>query len=109
MTKSQKAAFNPMDFFSALTPGAEDTQPAMIAAWQDIVTQNTEFLTQRLAQDLETQQALLACKTPADVVKVQTEFFSNAMQQYSQQASKVFARMTAPAGNHARGYDDVPL
>ena len=106
------------------TIGTPESTAAMMAvnpigtsAWMGIMAESQKFLTDRLKQDLDTQQAMLACKTPADVLQVQTEFFKTAMEQYSEEATRLF-KMMSDAGQdviedvqtgHSRKYDDVPL
>ncbi len=91
--------------------------PLMAKAWIEMMTESARFLSNRLQQDLETQKAMLACKTPAELVEVQSEFVRNAMADYSAEAQRMFRIMmgaTEEAVDQAktgtkRGYDDVPL
>ena len=91
--------------------------PALTKAWSDLMAENVRFLSDRLEQDFETQKAMLACKTPADVMKVQSEFFQKAVEDYSGGAQRVFEILTAASteavegakSSFKRGYDDVPL
>lgn len=91
--------------------------PVMAKAWRDMMTETARFMTERLQTDLETQKALMACRTPADLIQVQTEFLNTAMRQYAEQAARVIGMaMTATTDiaedlktGHSRGYDDVPV
>lgn len=86
-------------------------------AWMDILSDNARFMTDRLQQDMETQKALLACKTPAELLQVQTEFFKSAMAQYTEHATRMFNKVAATSqetvkstrASQSRGYDDVPI
>ena len=49
----------------------------------------TEFVAERIRQDMEAQQDFLRCRTIDDVRRVQTEFFRTAMDQYSAEANKL--------------------
>jgi len=106
------------------TPGAADMTAAMMAgnplmakAWTEMMTESARFISQRLQEDMATQKAMLACKTPADLMKLQTEFYRKAMEDYSEEAQRMFRIMmgaTEEAVDQAktgtkRGYDDVPL
>lgn len=82
--------------------------PKAVEAWQEIINESVSFMTERLEKDLETQRALLNCKTPADLLKVQTDFLESTMAQYSEGAKR-FMNLMAKANGTARGYDDVPL
>lgn len=91
--------------------------PVVAKAWMDMMTESARFMTERLRTDLETQQALMACRTPADLMEVQARFMNTAMQQYAAAAAR-FIDMTMTAtkdiaedmkSGHSRGYDDVPV
>ena len=91
--------------------------PAGTAQWIEIMAGSGRFISQRLEEDLKTQQAFLGCKAPAEVMQVQTEYFKTAVEQYSAEAGRVLKIMTDPMSSallsprsmFARGYDDVPL
>lgn len=82
--------------------------PKAVEAWQEIMKESMGFMTRRLERDLETQQAMLTCKTPADLLKVQADFIESTFAQYTEEANRMM-KIMAKAGNAARGYDDVPL
>lgn len=91
--------------------------PVLGKVWMDMFSESARFMTERLRTDLETQKALMACKTPAELVEVQAEFLNTAMRQYADEAAR-FVDMTAQASKdiaedlksgHSRGYDDVPV
>lgn len=94
-----------------------DINPMATKAWMDILSDNARFMTERLQQDMETQKALLACKTPAELLQVQTEFFKSAMAQYTEHATRMFTKASATTeetvktarSSQSRGYDDVPV
>ena len=95
----------------------ETINPFVSAAWLDFMTERTRFATRRLQHDLEWQRAILACRTPMELMEVQSEFIKVAATQYAEEiarlwatASKASAGMASEArASHARGYDDVPL
>lgn len=104
-SKSQSAKppeTNPMaDVMTAITPMAAE-------AWQDIMRESARFMTERLQKDLETQQAMLACKSPAELLQLQAEFYQNTLSDYSQEATRML-KLMSKAGGASRGYDDIPL
>lgn len=101
---------------SALTGAMAAGHPAA-RMWLDIMSESTRFVSERLQNDLETQQALLRCKNPAELVRLQSEFFRKAVEQYTSEAHRLFEIMTGAATEaakgvrspYSRGYDDVPL
>ena len=91
--------------------------PVATKAWLDIMSEGTRFVTNRLEQDIETQKALLQCKTPSELIEVQSAFFKAALEQYSSEATRLFQMMSkagedtikdAKKGRKSK-YDDVPL
>lgn len=93
-----------------------DANP-MAKAWIAMMSESTRFVTERLRQDMELQQALMACKNPADLVQLQSEFYTKAMAQYLDETAKMFnmlnqaAKVTTESNGPTtkRGYDDVPV
>jgi hypothetical protein len=51
--------------------------------------QITEFISERIRKDLEAQTKLLGCRSLEDVRAVQTDFFKQAMQEYSGVAARI--------------------
>lgn len=91
--------------------------PVVAKAWMDLMSESMRFMSDRLHSDMETQKALLACKTPAELMEVQTAFLQGAVKDYADEAARVMD-MTMKASEdiaedlksgHSRGYDDVPV
>ena len=86
-----------------------------VQAWMEVGTEAIRFVQDRLQQDIQSQQAMVACKSLEDMRKIQAEFLAAAQVQYATEASKmrdllgkaISAGMTVPT--HGRRYDDVPL
>lgn len=64
---------------------------AMADAWLDLCEEWTGFVTRRLRQDVRTANAMLQCKNPAEIPKVQAAFFQKAMDEYQEEAGRVNA------------------
>ncbi|SNR32394.1 phasin family protein [Puniceibacterium sediminis] len=92
-------------------------QTASVAAWLDLIEESTRFVTERWEQDVKTQQALFACRTPQDLLKLQSDYCQKAIEQYTDQATRMSGKMSGAAtqtmgdmsATSARKYDDVPL
>lgn len=88
---------------------------AAVQAWMDMGTEVIRFVWDRLQQDMETQQAILACTSLEEMRKVQAAFFTGAQKQYADEAGKMFDLMikatAAGLATKAKGrrYDDIPL
>jgi len=67
MTRSTKTSSKTSPEIPALASAMAAANPAA-RMWLDIMAESTRFVSERLQNDLETQQALLRCQTPADVV-----------------------------------------
>lgn len=114
----------PNDKRAASDTGTSAVNSAMMAfnpvasqAWLSFMSQSARFLTERLQQDLDAQKAMMACKSPAELLQVQAAFLRTAMEQYADYATglqKAMATVTAETvkdvkSGHSRGYDDVPI
>ena len=75
------------------------------------------FAACRMQQVLETQKAMFACTSLYDLQKVQSDFYTQALEAYRIQASRIMEIMWAvqPFGLEplplmtSRDYDDIPL
>lgn len=93
---------NPMaDVMATFTPMAAEV-------WQEIMREGARFMTERLQKDLETQQAMLSCKSPTELLQLQSDFYQSALSDYSAEATRMLALMGRANGT-SRSYDDVPL
>lgn len=69
--------------------------PAYFRIWMDILVDNTRFVTSRLREDIETQKAILACRSPEEVMRVQSKFFHDAVGQYTQHGKQIGEKLAA--------------
>ncbi len=67
---------------SAVKAAMMAVNPAAAQAMMSVMAESARFLTDRLQQDLDAQKALLACKSPTELLQVQSEFMKTAMEQY---------------------------
>lgn len=87
----------------------------VLQAWTDVGNEAVRFVWDRLQQDLQTQQEMLACTSIEELQRVQADFFVAAQKQYAAEAARMLdmlGQATASgivASNAARRYDDVPL
>lgn len=85
--------------------------------WLESLTASGRFIARRLEEDMKAQQALLACRSPEDVLRVQADYFRTAVAQYSAETGRVVGVFLGAMGGPlarsrsaiAREYDDVPL
>lgn len=117
MAKSKKGT-NPMPADAqVMATSMMVAGPVAMQAWQDVMTECGRFVMGRLQEDLETQKALLGCKSPEELMRVQSEFYRTAIAQYSEESARLIQIMSDAAqealheakASHKRGYDDVPV
>lgn len=102
---------------SAVKAAMMAVNPATAQAMMSVMAESARFLTDRLQQDLDAQKALLACKSPTELMQVQAGFMKTAMEQYMAYAVRFQKAMTTATADtmenartgHSRGYDDVPI
>ncbi|WP_372884578.1 phasin family protein [Shimia sp.] len=82
--------------------------PMAATLWQDVLQESARFITERLQKDLETQQAMLGCKSPAELLQLQTDFYQSALADYTEQTTRML-KLMSKAGGTSREYDDIPL
>ena len=71
----------------------------------------------RLQSDFDTQKAILACKSPEELMKVQSDFIRGTMEQYSDETARLLKMMSRATedtiddakSGHKRGYDNIPV
>ena len=83
--------------------------PVLAKAWMDMMSESARFMTERLRTDMETQKAFMACKTPAELVEVQAEFLTTAMEQYSDEAARMLDMTMKASQGHRRGSEIRPF
>jgi hypothetical protein len=105
------------DFDPGLNNAMMAFNPAMMQAWQKMMTECSRFIMYRLQKDMATQRDILSCKSPAELLRIQTEFYESALRDYSEETMRLFQTasdaasesVTAATAAKKRGYDDVPL
>ncbi len=88
---------------------------AVFRVWTDMGQEMIRFLWDRLQQDMQTQQAMLACTSLEEMRDIQARFFVAAQQDYGAMAGRMLGLlgsasvMGLPPMGAKRRYDDVPL
>lgn len=100
------AAFDPFPAFKPLAPAAW-IGTVWAERMADLGSEITTFVAERIKEDVQTQHALLYCKSLAEVQHVQAEFLQKAFDQYQAETGKLVAmtgRMAAePKANGRAG------
>ena len=104
-------------FAPEMAAAALAANPVVARAWMDIMSEGARLLTDRLEQDLEAQKAMMACRDPGELMRLQSEFFTTAFGQYAAETMRLAGMMGQAAGavmedarsGHSRRFDDIPL
>ena len=72
----------------------ERSTGSMLTGLTEMQKEVAEFVSERIRQDLETQQELLRCRTLDDVREVQSRFLRTTLEQYSAEATKLMQLST---------------
>ncbi len=93
-----------MAFYTALMEGVGD-----------ISAEVAQFVSERMAEDIRTQQEVLSCSNPTDLMQVQMRFLQKAFDQYAAETGKLVsignAALTGALTRHLhkRAKDNTPL
>jgi hypothetical protein len=117
MEKANETKASPDTGTSAMAVAMKAVNPVAAEAWISCTSEIAQFLTERVKQDLDTQKAVMACKSPAELLKVQADFVTTAVDQYTGFSMRLYKAMTTATTNpfqgmrplRARRYDDLPL
>lgn len=85
--------------------------------WSDLGAEMMQFASSRIQRDMEAQKAMLACKSLEELQKLQAQYYSDALKDYTEQIQRSMAALSGAATKQAddlatpkkRGYDDVPV
>jgi hypothetical protein len=90
---------------SVALEGAGRMGTAALEAYGTTLNEMTDFVTRRLQRDLSTQQALMSCRTFADVQEVQSKAMRDAMDDYraeGERLAEIARDLMATASDTAR-------
>ena len=74
----------------AAGPGAmAKVYVSMLEGMGDVGAEVMQFVTDRIAADMETQKEIMQCRTPADLMEVQQSFLKKAFDEYTAETGKL--------------------
>ncbi|MCU9848924.1 phasin family protein [Defluviimonas sp. WL0024] len=62
---------------------------AWLEGMGDLGREAAQFVAERIAEDVKTQHAILHCRNPADLLRIQREFLQKALDQYVAEGGKL--------------------
>lgn len=72
---------------------------AMVDYFGQSGSEFVEFVSKRLAADVQVQKELLNCRNPSDLAGIQTDYLRTAMEQYTSETGKVVEMNSAALEN----------
>jgi hypothetical protein len=88
-TAAENAGQRALTLQQEAVAGANAAGTAMLQGLEEARKSVSDFLADRIRQDIEVQSQLMACRTLDDLREVQTRFFRSAVDQYSAEASRM--------------------
>ncbi len=88
-----------------------------MAGWAEIMKEGVQFVSDRMRKDVQAQRSILNCKSLEDVLRLQSEYYRDALEQYTEQLQRVAELLSQATvsgwseatASRAREYDDIPL
>ena len=60
-----------------------------LESWTKLAGESAGFMTRRWAQDMDLVQKISACRSPVELLQVQSEFMQRALVEYMKEATKI--------------------
>jgi hypothetical protein len=91
--------------------------PDFAKAWMDMMSDSARVASDQMRTHLEAQAALMACRTPAEVMKVQVDYLNAIIRMSAEETARSLRMTMGVSGDIAGGlttgrsrdYDDVPV
>ncbi len=114
-TSKQKLQSSKNTSANGAAVGSAGTNP--MSQWFALWAEGGRFFADRVQRNLEFQQAAFRCRSPLELMELQSAFLQRAAEQYTVEMGRLTelgsnATLTPPVGTltpFARRYDDVPV
>jgi len=87
----------PQEGFEGLVQANAKAAEIWLESWGKLAGESAGFLSRRWRQDMDLMERILACKTPVELLQVQSEFLQRTLVDYMQETGKL-ADMETAAG-----------
>jgi len=87
----------PQEGFDGLVQANAKAAEIWLESWTKLAGESAGFLSRRWRQDINLMEKILACKTPVELLQVQSEFLQRTLVDYMQETGKL-ADMETQAG-----------
>lgn len=126
MARDQAKLTNPSSASASIASAVSDLQkagPADVMAFYtalmegvgDVGAEIAQFVSERMTEDIRTQQDILNCTNPTDLMHIQMRFLQTAFDQYAAETGKLVSIGNAALTEaltrhlHKRAKDNTPL
>jgi hypothetical protein len=79
----------PTKGFESLVEANAKAAEIWLESWAKLAGESASFVTRRWQQDLDLINRISACKTPVELLQVQSEFMQRALVDYMREATKL--------------------
>lgn len=87
--ETARAVDVPGQGFESLVQANAKAAEIWLDSWARLAGESADFVTRRWAQDLELVDKICACRTPVELLKVQSEFMQRALADYMREATRL--------------------
>lgn len=87
--KAPAAPAPPAEGFEILVEAQAKAAEIWLTSWGRFASESAGFVTRRWQRDLELVEKIWACKTPAELLTLQSEFLQRALCDYMREAGKL--------------------
>lgn len=84
-----RAAGLPGQGFDSLVEANAKAAEIWLESWARLAGESADFVTRRWARDLALVERICACRTPVELLQVQSEFMQRALADYMHEASRL--------------------
>lgn len=79
----------PTQGFDSLVQANAKAAEIWLESWARLAGESADFVTRRWSQDLDLVEKICACRTPVELLQVQSEFMQLALAEYIREATRL--------------------
>ena len=79
----------PVQGFENLVQANAKAAEIWLESWAKLAGESANFVTRRWAQDMDLIEKICACKSPAELLKLQSDFMQRALVDYMKEATRL--------------------
>ena len=79
----------PTQGFESLVEANAKAAEIWLESWAKLAGESADFVTRRWKQDMDLVEKICACKTPVELLQLQSEFMQRALVDYMKEATRI--------------------